>query len=607
MNSIWNKNIELFSKRFPPLAAQFNISGTQDIPEELKAPIEIIPAKNGSLTAKENGKFFHSAYNPQREAESTVKAAKEIQAEVYTGVFYSQGLGYAANEWASRYPNDNIIIIETDPRYFFTAMACTDFTPVFSVANCVIALQADPSQVIQIIEQFGGFSHASIVANNAQTEHAKEYFLGLTDLMNRNRQKNTINNATLEKFSRLWLRNSCRNLDLTANLDGVARYADKMPQNLPALVLAAGPTLDLVLPHLKELKKKCIIIAVDTALRACLRHGVEPDFILLVDPQYYASRHIEGLHSPSSILITESAAYPSVFHFDCREIILCSALFPLGQYFEKRLGPKGELGAGGSVSTTAWDFARMCGAREIYFSGLDLGYPDYQTHIRGSTFEEKVHTTSSRKLPAERSGIQSLFAAGIKKARDYKGDEILTDEKMQMFSWWFESKCVEFPQNKTFTLSDKSLNIPGIKVSSVEELLKKNDAEALRKEFFDCETRSSFKNNPEKFAAVKEELKAGLNDLYKTARKGVNLAQEGLTATPQKASQLMADLEKIDTKVLTSELKDAASLVFPTEKRLNEIFAATSFPSDKSRALFLREKIIYTELAKALSAYNELL
>ncbi len=607
MNSIWTKNIALFAQRFPPLAQQFQLSGTQDIPAELLAPVEILPAKNGQPTARENGIFFHSGYNPGREAETAVKNAKNIQAEVYTAVFYSLGLGYSVIEWAKKYPNDNLIIVETDPRYFFTALSAVDFESVFSVPNLIIALQADPSQVISLIEKCGGFTHSSIIANNAQAEHAKDYYLGLTNLINRNRQKSTINNATLEKFSHLWLRNSCRNLDKTASLDGVARYEGKCPDKLPALVLAAGPTLEQVLPHLKELKNKTIIIAVDTALRSCLMAGVEPDFIVLVDPQYYASRHIEGLSSKSSVLIAESAAYPSVFRFDCREIILCSALFPLGQYFEKRLGPKGELGAGGSVSTTAWDFARMTGAGEIYFAGLDLGYPDRQTHIRGSTFEEKSHTVSNRKSSAERAGIQGLFAAGIKKDKDYKGNMILTDEKMKMFSWWFESKCVEFPEVTTFTLSDRSLNIPGIKVSSVKELLEKPDVPELRKTFFEAENSSRFKNDPVLFQKTKKELISGLDDLYQTAKKGLSLSHEGLTATPQRSAAIMTQLEKIETLILTSELKDAASLVFPTERRLNEIFENTRFPQDPAKALFLRQEIIYNQLSKAIAQYNKIL
>ncbi|MBP5284399.1 MAG: motility associated factor glycosyltransferase family protein [Treponema sp.] len=607
MNSIWNKNISLFTQRFPQLAQQFSLNGTQDIPQELLAPVEIIEARNGQKTARENSRYFHSAYNPEREAEQTVKNAREIKKDIFTAVFYSMGLGYAADKWAELYPNDSIIIVESDPRYFFTALAYNDLSHLLRQPNLIFALQADQSQVINIIERCGGIAHASIVAVNAQADHAHDYYIALTSLLERNRTKAEINTSTLEKFSHLWLRNSCRNLDLTAGLDGVARYKDKCPHGLPALVLAAGPTLDEVLPYLKELKKKCLIIAVDTALRACLRAGTEPDFIVLVDPQYYASRHIEGLKSPSSVLVTESAAYPSVFHFDCREIILCSALFPLGQYFEKRLGAKGELGAGGSVSTTAWDFARMCGADEIYFAGLDLGYPGLQTHIRGSTFEEKIHSISDRKSTAEKAGIASLFAAGVKKDRDYSGNEILTDEKMKMFAWWFESKCVEYSSIKTFTLSPRSLKIPGFETALINTLLERPDAEEKRSQFFACEKDSQFRNNPAEFAAVKESLREGLEDLYKTARNGVHSAEKGLVSTGSQTGRYLNELDETDRKILASELKDAASLVFPTERRLNEIFDQTVFPEDKAKAVFLREKIIYTQLMQAIKSYLQLL
>ena len=98
--------------------------------------------------------------------------------------------------------------------------------------------------------------------------------------------------------------------------------------------------------NLAEIKKRCLLICVDTALRACLRVGVQPDFIVLVDPQYWNIRHLDNCAAPDSVLITELAAYPAVFRFRCREIVLCSSLYPVGAYFERICGTKGALGAG---------------------------------------------------------------------------------------------------------------------------------------------------------------------------------------------------------------------------------------------------------------------
>ncbi|MDY2843198.1 MAG: 6-hydroxymethylpterin diphosphokinase MptE-like protein [Treponema sp.] len=461
--------------------------------QNLKIPIEIFPSKlripnseDFFPTAKENGKYLHSAYNPVREAEQTAQAIHKEKTDIFGTAFFGSGLGYNAIFYARLFPNDTIILVESDARYFFTALSVLDWSDFFKAKNIIVALETSPDQVISILERAGGFKHIHIYENSAQTQHAKDYFSTLNALIERNKKKYQINNSTLEKFSGLWLKNSCRNLHHLAEKDGVNIYNGKLNPKIPALILAAGPTLEKSLPHLKELKKRSVLIAVDTALRPCLKAGVEPDFIILCDPQYYAYRHIAGLSSPSSVLITESAAYPSVFRFACRKIVMCSSMFPLGQFVESKIGEKGVLSAGGSVSTTAWDFARLIGAKNIIFSGLDLGYPDFQTHIRGSTFEEKIHAISKRTNPAEKLGIASLFAAGAEKSLDYSDAEILTDCKMKMFAWWFESKQEEFSPSgiASYSLSEKSLKIPGFKTLSIGQILSLPDFSDLKNEFF---------------------------------------------------------------------------------------------------------------------------
>ena len=46
-----------------------------------------------------------------------------------------------------------------------------------------------------------------------------------------------------------------------------------------------------------------------------------------------------------------------------------------------------------------------------------------------------------------------------------------TDSRMQMFAWWFESRITACPGLKTYSLSDKSLAIPGITAIGIEKAL----------------------------------------------------------------------------------------------------------------------------------------
>ena len=254
----------------------------------------------------------------------------------------------------------------------------------------------------------------------------------------------------------------CKNLSVLRDLPGIASFADILA-DVPVLVLAAGPSLDRILPDLPRLRKRCAIIAVDTALRATLRAGVEPDFIVLVDPQYWNWRHLDGLSCPNSILITESAAWPAVFRFKTRATCLCSSLFPLGKFLEARTATRGELGAGGSVSTTAWDFARHLGATRIFMAGLDLGFPDRKTHFTGSIFEERAHTASLRLAPAETAGYHALYGAGPYPVSDYAGNPVLTDKRLILYAWWFESRLAGTRRTKRPRLPPRASGSPGLR------------------------------------------------------------------------------------------------------------------------------------------------
>lgn len=607
MNSIWNKNISLFIDRFASLADLFGISkASEDLPQELKAPVEIIESRQGNKTAKDNGKLLHSMYNPIREAEQAAESAKNNPAKkIHTCAFFGCGLGYTAIAYAQKFKEDTLIIIEPDPRYFFTALATTDWTPVLTAKNCIIALATGADIAVSLIEQCGGIEQCAVIAQPTHIQHALPYFTALNSQIERNSRKNTINIATWGRFSPLWKRNTIKNLLALAQKDGVNRYKGKCPKDLPFVILAAGPSLANLLPHLAEIKKRSIVVAVDTSLRACLRAGVEPDFIVLGDPQYYAYRHIAGLSSPSSVLITDATTYPPALRFKCKEIILFSSFFPLAKYFESKLGIKGELTSGGSVSTTAWDFAKLAGASRIYCGGLDLGFPSLETHIRGSTFEEQIHTTSTRAKTAETAGVSALFGANMQWDTDYAGNKILTDNRMKMFAWWFESQTTENQQTESFSFSASSLKIPGFKTESIESFLAQPEKQADRIQFL-----SSFEKS-EAFTSKEQQMQKIINDFYMQISKieeyvkhSLRMADTGIEESLKRKS-ILQTLTKNDDTIFAqfSELKD---ILLPPKPVLNKKQASLELSTVPDVAALQQKKFIYKEILSNIRELKEI-
>lgn len=468
MNSIWNKNISAFHKRFPALSDLYKKQISQvssAINYEVLFPFwKMEKARNDEWTASENGTYLHSKYRPGS-SKFTLENSDSVK------IILGCGLGYELINFCKDSKQSKILLLEPDPAHFFAALCFLDWTSVFEVEKLVIALACPIDQIIPLCENLSGKNQSckiDYVLNPAFVKHNEDYFSSVKTLLDRNIRKNQINENTLKKFGKLWERNARMNAKYAALCDGVETLRNSFKNDSrPWLLVAAGPSLEKVLPKMKELKEKSIIICVDTALRAMLKIGVEPDFIVLTDPQFWAYMHIAGLKSPSSILIADAVSYPAVFRFSCKKIYMSFSPFPLSEDLKKCFEGKGLLESGGSVATVAWSFAVMAGAKKIFTAGLDLSFPKKQTHIKGSTFEQAVHRTSNRIVSSERRTGDVMFGADVSLAKDYNGNDVLTDSRMKMFAWWFESKIASTPGVETFTLCSESMVIPGITVSEL--------------------------------------------------------------------------------------------------------------------------------------------
>ena len=477
------------------------MTGSQPVPPETFWKLE--NAKNGMITASEGGVRLHSAYNPEREAAGAV-GRDEVFAKSAI-VFYGFGLGYHVIECARKIiqsdgASPRLVIIEPDIAHFYAAMAVLDWTPVFEVENLVIAVGAPAESVLPLLEDGSkvnigetGVSDSYFFDIPAFTVHAAAYFETVRSIVKRNQRKNEINAATLRKFGKLWCRNSLKNLEQFAKRGFVSCLENKAFDDegnaLPFLIIGAGPSLEKILPYIKELQERCVTVCVETALRALLRCGVQPDFVILTDPQFWAYRHIAGLSAPQSVFITEVSAYPSVFRFECRNLLLCASQFPIGAFTQSKLRlTPGDLGTGGSVASSAWNFAHLAGSREIFVAGLDFAFPGKQTHIKGSSAEQTWHTLSSRLSSPDKFTASALYSANATIGRDYTGSPVLTDSRMKMFAWWFEARLASCPETKTYTLGPQGLSVPGIVPASLDELLSRPSAAARKATFLNTAT-----------------------------------------------------------------------------------------------------------------------
>jgi hypothetical protein len=481
-------------------------------------------------------------------------------------VVLGPGLFYAAEAVLRGLPEARVLAACADPAFLSACLDLRDLGGLLSDDRLSILAGGAPEGLLWIFERLGT-RKLRVLENKAEAELYPDWYGRAKAILARWEAKEAINSATLRRFGKLWVRNLARNLDEIPRHPGVAGLEGRF-EGIPAVVAAAGPSLDEVLPLLAGLRDRAVLVCVDTALRSVLRAGIEPDFLVVVDPQYWNARHLDRCRASRSVLVTEAAVWPSILRMPFASTRFCASLYPLGTFAEGRAGgSKGRLGAGGSVATTAWDFARVLGCRPIYMAGLDLGFPGGRTHARASRFEQKALAEGRRLRPPATWLYEAYAGARPRDARANDGGSVRTDERLALYSWWFESRMLRHPECPTRNLSPRGLAVPGMPPETAEAVLALPPArdridgilEALRRE----EREGAAAEGPPSDARGR--VLGLLADLEARAESALGLAARAraLERAGRDPSEALALLDESDRDLLGNEAKEIAGFLLP--------------------------------------------
>lgn len=560
--------------------------------------LSVVPAAAGAATALLGGAYVHSRYDPVREAQRLV--AQEVEPEASAALFLGLGLGYLPEAFLALRPGRPLAVVEPDLALFRQALACRDLSSLLASPEVSWFIGQEPEAVIMGLDALP-LSRLAVLRLRPLYLRRLAYFRKLELLVRSLLDRREVNLNTLRRFGRLWVRNLLDNLEEFLRAPGIFRLQGLFSE-IPALVLAAGPSLEPVLQHLGLLRERLLLVAVDTSYPLCLRAGVEPDFLVTVDPQYWNSRHLDRMPVRQAILVSEPSAHPSIFRRTVPPrpaLYFVSSFFPIGRFLEELTGTRGRVGAGGSVATTAWDLARLLGGRPLYLAGLDLGYPRRRTHCRGAYFEELAHGLSSRLAPAELAGFRALTEAGVFPVRSNSGGTILTDRRMVIYQWWFENQMKQHGGGlASYSLSEHGVAIAGMPYRPLDSLLelppaRQRIAEALALAREWARAAPPAAPAAERAWEAMGGLAAELLRLGGLAREALALCARARSTDAPTRSRALARLDDLDRRILEVSSRQVAGFLF--QPLIQKILDGAA-PAGGKEGLALSEQL-YAELA----------
>lgn len=256
-------------------------------------------------------------------------------------------------------------------------------------------------------------------------------------------------NNTMSEFAQKYLANSVGHLRFLFESTSAAAFIDQFPEDMVAVIVAAGPSLSKNIQYLKEIQGKAFILSVDTAYRRLRAEGIVPNAVMGIDPRKgcmcipgYAEdfKHIMWITESNS-----NVAPTNILH-SYRTVFVNGGEIIANQQFEKAGVPLPLMGTGGSVANSAFSLLELWGFKTIIMIGQDLAL-----------------TGNRRYSDVESDAVQDAINQGyfVHEIEGYYGDTVTTREDYLSYLKWYEGAFSNTPVEHIINATEGGAMIAG--------------------------------------------------------------------------------------------------------------------------------------------------
>jgi hypothetical protein len=512
---------------------------------------------------------LHSLVDPRREGERLVEASVSAGGCL---VFLGLGGGYYPEAALGREDVYQVLVVDFDINGVAELLASREYIRIFNDPRFTLLVDCD-GEVLErhILETwkpalYGGIR---VIPLRQRVEQDGELFGQAGAAIKKAIDSLSLDYSVQAHFGKRWFSNIIRNVFAAEkSLPPFARVKK-------ALICAAGPSLDVQLPRLKEYGAKelrnCFIICVDTALPALLKNDLKPDAVISIDCQHISYYHFMGISRregpdfsakvpglpPDIPLFLDLAGTPLLASL-AENLRFFSGGHPLTRYISRYWRPFPELDtSGANVTYAALSLAEYLGAAEIELYGADFSYPLGMSYARGTYLDPYFSFRQNRLL-----SLEAQFSAFL-----YRSSLLRKTETG--CSWYYETPVLrgyrEALEAKAAAVSASIRSAPGLGAPLLLRAGTNRAAHPLRL-----------------FSAGKAGGSAAA--FLKRYRDDIR----ALPALSEKNARRLAEFSEKDTVVLTTLLPLAAAI----KGRQNEAPATKIFEAAREHCLDELEKLI---------------
>ncbi len=427
---VYENNLKALCDKRPDLyeaiVNEFEYDDSLVVVEEAKNKEKIIKyCKDGKNT------YLNSTYNPSKEAEKYMMDVIGMPDEAVLTII---GLanGCFIREFLNKNNNNvHCVIYEPEPAVFMNVIKFIDISDIIASDRVFLVVNGidEPhfnvamSAMIQI---YNRRSNVHMILPK-YAELFPEQCKWVQAILNEQYDRIKAESFTVTSFGEKTCKNGIYNMLHLPGCRSGRDYVEKFPEDLPVIIVSAGPSLVKNVELLREAKGKALILVVDTAIPKVLSRGIVPDMIISVD--YGKSlKHfkVDGLQDV--FFLADMDTNNAVLDFVKPENIIFNSSDSLlwDRIFKEAGSEIYTIESGGSVSTAAIGHMISWGFRKIILVGQDLA-------LTGN----KIHADEGETKP-EDIGWATTYV------KDLDGNDILTRKDYRNYIRWIEDIAYQF-------------------------------------------------------------------------------------------------------------------------------------------------------------------
>ncbi len=461
-NEIWEKNLAAIDQQYPVFADMLREKKYSE--DEVEVQVERSLDNETIFRVKKQGQPLY--LGGKRDAKQPVEIWAELFGEIhkYAAVFlFGIGSGAYLKALMKDFPKEaNIIVYEPSINIFLTLLREVDLSreiekhPIGFIVEGLNETEFTPVMRNSLVLENYRYMKEYVHPNYKKLfgEEIRKYVKQLQRYI----ERIIVERNTWHVMSISTAQNIIGNLRYIAEGYHPQLMVKAIPHDGAAILVSAGPSLNKNIHELKRAKNKCLIVAVDTAIKPLLNAGIVPDLMATVDAlkpigliDIKGSEEIPLVAPPAAVpALVEHQKGKKFFYFDGHSL-------PMHLYSmnHKKFS---DVAIGGSVACAGFSLIYKLGFDTIILVGQDLAYTGNRAYADG-TFQDI--------MPEEITGHMTMVKGNYE-------EKLPTSEDLRIFLEWFENYIKGMKQRRNVTVynaTEGGAYIEGTEVITLKEIL----------------------------------------------------------------------------------------------------------------------------------------